>query len=434
MARSLMNFHKVFMSALCVLLSCCLILYSSYRAPAHAEAVGIGTGIEVLIEAGLAALGIGVAGTVGTPVYKQIIKNLKTQALIDSAAVATVTTIAGRNVYSVSSNFLSILGNQVKTIYESAMTAIPIIGLPIPQDNPNTSVFLSDIFSRMGFSYNGVPIQPSVDTPSRCTGFTIYSAPAFSMTAVSSFVFGSASMFIKVNSSGNVEIKTPDTFGTYIIANYQRPTNGSWGYVIAMQFPTYTHFFLIQNCWDNNVIDIGINSSTALPSAPGRDVLGVDVDKWFADGVSVLNNPVDDVVGKIGAAVGVHNPDGSISIPFYPPISAETDINKARDTDQTKVLNKDIATDADKAKDDATNTGKDTTPPGNKFVDVTNGFPKVVDGIKGALNGLSDLLSSINEFFRFLAAAFPYLPPQFFTIFIALAAIVVIIRVFGRGD
>jgi|GEM_PF-5844920 len=445
MARSLKNLRKVFMSTLCVLLSCCLILYSSARKPAHAEAIPVGDAVAVLIEAGLAALGVGVAGTVATPVYEQIIKNLKTQALIDAAAVCTVSTIAGRQVYNVTSNFLTLLGNQISTAYNSAMSGAILGNISIPLQNISYNKPVSQLYKDLG--YTTLPVASGGNNYS----MTIYSYSIIGMLAfpvgssITSWVGANGSTirakFDDINGLQFSYGSHPEFYNEYFL----KFNSTSIGYIIAYtgsDTGSYTFYSLFSPAFADvssasHVINwyvFGSQSGATIPAAPGKDVYGLNVDKWFADGVSILNNPVNDVVGRIGDAVGVTNPDGSKSIPLYPPIGAETDTDKARDTDQSKVLDKDIATEADKTKDAATNTGKDTTPPGDKIVDATNGFPKVVDSVGDAFKGLTDLFASLDEFFKFLAKSFPYLPPQFTVIFIAVAAIVVIVRIFGRGD
>jgi hypothetical protein len=101
--------------------------------------------------------------------------------------------------------------------------------------------------------------------------------------------------------------------------------------------------------WDS--IDDGVYK----PSIP--------VDSWYADGASVLNNPASDVIGRIGDAVGVLNPDGTISIPLTGEGALDKVDDKTRTQTQSDVLGKDIATSADIDANTATNADKDATLP-----------------------------------------------------------------------
>lgn len=61
--------------------------------------------IETAIEAALAALGIGVVGSVPKNVYKNFIGGVKTNAVVTAASAVTVATIAGHKVYNMTSDF-----------------------------------------------------------------------------------------------------------------------------------------------------------------------------------------------------------------------------------------------------------------------------------------------------------------------------------------
>ncbi len=102
----------------------------------------------------------------------------------------------------------------------------------------------------------------------------------------------------------------------------------------------------------------------AIP-APGQDVFNPSDEKFYADGASVMNKSVDDVIGRLKDGVGetgqISDQPDVITVPGQ--IVGDKVTDQTKGADQAGTIGKDISTEADKAANDATNADRDTTKP-----------------------------------------------------------------------
>ncbi len=355
---------QVAKTTVCLCLCLALIVGYSYKEPvtAHAAEVALPV-VDVLIQAALAALGIGIAGTVTEPIYKQIIKNMQTSTVVNLAASATVATVAGQQIYTVSSQFLQAVGNVFMDTYNALL-----FSESLPNGSHLDNVTMAGLTSLISASPIAYFDQAGVSPIGAQSLDVLHYYPIIKTGQAFTYPINSTNEFLITMYSAYTEIyfRTLDHI-TYYGPMYVWPDGACPGVYLVkyVQGTTAYYAFLFTALYSGTakVVCRQYVSDSAVGTAPGRDVINVASDKFYADSLSILNNPVSDVVGRVGTAVGVTNPDGSISIPLRIPVGAETDTDKARDTDQPTVLGKDIATDADLDKDKTTNTDKDTSLP-----------------------------------------------------------------------
>jgi hypothetical protein len=342
------------------------VFSSSYHEPAHAAEV-VAPAIETAIEAALAALGIGVAGTVSTPVYKQIIENLKTKAVIDTLGAVTVAQVAGHTIYNVTVPFLQSVASAFSDLYTAITTSESLPnGSYLDNVTEESIKALIGASSSMLISWNGTdPI--GADSLYVQHYFPFSGQNTDQIYSINSEWEWYMRSFDSTSYSGRIGLRTHD-HSEYLIS-MDIPTSQAVQGVYLVKYiygstAFYAYMFTgivngVAAVYGHQLVSDGATGDGDI----GEDVINVGSRAFYADGASAINQSADDVIGRVGDAVGVSNPDGSRSIPLNIPDGAEDDIDKARDTDQTQTLGKDITTDADRDLDDDTNTDKDTSPP-----------------------------------------------------------------------
>lgn len=319
--------------------------------------------VDVAIAAGLAVLGVGVAGTVSNQDYSTMLEKIKNQQVMQTVAGVTATMVAGHAVYNLTKDFLTALGNSFKTLYDtfSIPPDIPD-NVTIPMSGKGLS--MNQICAGLGFNVNLPSNSPFVSysisqiftSVDQYMPFTSFSGKAYKA------YYDSGSGFLKVYTSS----------GSTIGAVQWYPNSGVVGYLLNYLYYDSGKYYedteLIRP-YNGGLYEFGLEqvvtgSDATLPEGIGEDVIQSNWKSIFADGVSILNNPVSDVVGRVGDTVGTKNDAGEVvGVPANVKDGADTSIDKTRDVSQESVLGKDISTDADRDKDNTTNKDKDTTPP-----------------------------------------------------------------------
>lgn len=387
--KLLKRLGKIFV---CCILSAALVFCYSFRRPARASA-GFSIAVEAvpLILAGLAALGIHFnAGMSNAQVTNFVTDGIMkdNQDLINRVHEVQATMIGGSLVYAVTKPFLTSLANAFNSKYAQYVQEKSV--LPSKQYSGNWSYF--DLALEQNFPSNGAKSDWN-NALDNITGFTVLS-PVFVSTAGWTLIHApntgklTRDYYVKavsldkykdspiqnsvrvldsvnVNPATNASAASEET--DYAVSGSNRLFLGYW--VASMGFD-----YAGRKAVCYSVMNLGVNGSSnqkavnysdvvidgALPSA--ADEVIDRTRSIGADGVSVLNNSAADVIDRVGDAVGEKAADGTLSIPLIIPLGADKSIEVARDVTQTAVLGKDIATDADKAKDDTTNKEKDKTP------------------------------------------------------------------------
>lgn len=314
-------------------------------------------GYEALLLALAAALGVGVAGTVSDAHVQAALQEAITAKFVADVDAATIVSTDDRfHIVSVP-----------EQLFHDAWEGLKILLAKAPiKDLPGGTEITGAITAASLGALFGVPENKVYITRISGMGppFTIVKAIPF-VNSTTPIIIGSLAntyhweitssanrMFIRTY-SGSQFIQT-DWIDISLYSNlmYVATVTTATGVYAALCYYLPT---------GQVVIDGGMGVRT---DGIGKDVINVANDQFYADGVSVLNQTYDDVIGRIGAAVGIKNDAGDvISYPLNIPIDASKSIGKARDVSQEKVLGKDIATTADREKDDTTNKDRDTTLP-----------------------------------------------------------------------
>ncbi|CAB1247948.1 conserved membrane protein of unknown function [Ruminococcaceae bacterium BL-6] len=116
-----------------------------------------------------------------------------------------------------------------------------------------------------------------------------------------------------------------------------------------------------------------------VPAYGGQDVFNPVNDGFFADGVSSMTQPVQDVIDRLLDRVGekgqVADQPDVVTIPAD--IIGDRVTDDTKTADQTGTIGRDISTPADKAADDAANDGRDiVTPKPSTLPDLT--IPQII--------------------------------------------------------
>lgn len=386
------GFSRVIMalrSLLCVLLCCVMVFVYSYREPceAHAEAVTAVTVVgAVAVACALGALGIAVSGAVSGQSYDQVCQDIWDS--VDNTAKSAVTTVATTTIgmmatYQLGSNFIKAVGDTFKAKYEGAEAAAAAQAA-LPQGTVLSGSFTgTQLATFLGLPdgskiRNGWPYNYAQNAEIMGSNLNIgQKLVLYKNMARTTFAIGATSYWVNY-----LQVNTGGTTMTLQLASMEY----SWGNMVTTSLSQtyYTAQYFYNGYVYDAILPIERTSGTSLgwgwvvgkhaaadasavPAAPGKDVYGLGLEKVFADGMSALNNKVDDVVNRLKERVGVTAGDGSVSIPVDVPSNTVDDKLRDKTATQDKTLDTDISTTADKEADTTTNTGKETQlpkPPG----------------------------------------------------------------------
>lgn len=330
----------------------------------HATAV-TAVAIEVAIAAAITALGIGVAGTVSNQDYSQMIEKIKTNSVEQAYANCTAAIVAGKTVVNMTHEFLWTVGTQFMLLYNAI--------LPPPSDLPNGNELISNILEPEElisfFGLSGLTVDSSFYL-GNISKVTVVSTviPAIG-NSVTQYSQNSALEFVGFNTdeeSYTMNFIDTSTNAVYMTKHYTNafPRLYLLNYLKGQN--TYAGFLLKFS----GATSLGYFHDDALLT--GQDEFNVARDKFYADGLSALNNTLSDVLDKMRDRLGLGT---DVDVPVSVPSDKVDD--QLRDVTQDDVLGKDIATEDDKAKDEDTNKDKDTTPPRPpKLPDLT--LPEII--------------------------------------------------------
>jgi hypothetical protein len=372
-------------SLLCALLCCVMVFVYSYREPceAHAEPVTTVTVVgAVAVACALGALGIAVSGVVSGQSYEQVCQDIWNS--IDNTAKNAVTAVAATTIgmmatYQLGTNFIKAVGDTFKAKYDSATaaTSLPngaVLAGAFTGTQLATFLGLPDGSKiRNGWSYNYAQNAEVMGSNLNIGNkITLYKDMAYT-----TFAIGSTSYWVKY-----LQQNTNSTTMTMQLASMQY----DWGNMVTTSLSQT--YYTAQYFYNGYIYDallpiertVGTSigwgwvvgkhaaaDASAVPAAPGKDVYGLGLEKVFADGMSALNNKVDDVINRLKEKTGVTAGDGSVSVPVDVPSDKVDDKLRDKTATQEKTVGKDIATTADKTANTTTNTGKNTQlpkPPG----------------------------------------------------------------------
>jgi hypothetical protein len=366
-------------TVVCLLLCVSLVWGYSYKEPTEAHATAAVAGVVIgaaAVAAAAIALGIAVNGAVNNETYAQSCQRIWDKLDEGIKRKITCAELAGACVYNLTSEFLTSVGNQMTTAYNSAMAFEAMTNIPVAlRSNDNYNQYFANLSKTFGwntdFQEGSSTFNDSYRTVLKYRIIDTIPCPADGVIATISAP-GLTNTFMRWSkggwtSSSGWEISHDGV--DYSSVGYENK-QAVLGYLIGVVYANATstiYYYLVSGERSygsyGNLITVGMDGTGALtiPANPGHDVYGIPAEDVYSDGYSALNHPVSDVVGKVGDAVGQKTIDGSLNIPVsIPENKVDT---KTQTQTQDKVLNKDIADTASKEANDKTNKGKNTAPP-----------------------------------------------------------------------
>lgn len=388
--KKLRRFLKSFLS---ILLCCFLITSYSYKKPVKADAAMTAVTITggLVIAGVVTALGIGVAASMGHPEYAQACQNIWNRISENTRMQIALTGLNVSNGLAkvvLTQQFLREAFDSIKAEFPGAASVIAgaftydqfmnLTGLPA-----NIAAYVYGSYG-MSASFTDLKYSFNFFVPSFADNATVTMAmPVTGLVMKSSGSYHDA--FIDLSgqtlSVFDWSISGSRLFNSFckLSSGYWMNNYNYWSNQSKLVFPVGSTWVMYTAIHDgvtylfmtSKDIGAGITYLCTIDGDPGtipifgQDLFNPVIDSLFAEGDSVMVNPVDDVIGDVAGRVG--NPDGTIpiSVPVSGDVAGDRDIADQQTRTQSDTLGRDIATDADKTADTDYNdtNDKDTTLP-----------------------------------------------------------------------
>lgn len=353
-----------------------------------------------IVAAAMSALGIGVAAGFDTESLATAAQKVWDDLSDSVRNTIVLTQIAGHTVAHFTEQALRDIFSGLQTAFPQNATDNPVYSHP---GSFSTSQEMADFFSQLGISNAtalfrvndnalfwgyGSNFDFSLMSNFRVLGY--YNLPISAAPYSFSTSDGTTYHFLEGTDSGTFQVASvPVTNANRIISEWGAGTHiwstsssTSHGRLIktlapnlpfvslAFDYRGLVTFTVLVSCASDQSEVHTIYSYTdiadfgAIP-APGQDVFNPASDKFYADGVSTMNNSVDDVINRLKEGVGetgqISDQPDVITVPGQ--IVGDSVTDQTKGADQAGTIGKDISTEADKAANDATNADRDTTKP-----------------------------------------------------------------------
>jgi hypothetical protein len=351
----LRQLNQIFKLIVCLLICFMLIFGTCYHTPVHAAAIGLIVGGAVLVAAALTALGIGVAATMSNVDYNTECQEIWDNLSEDVQAHVTYGVAAGEVVANYTYDSL-------KQIFNSAETIIPQKVDPL---SPGYTVSDSSFGALFGYPSIGMGFAPTA-IMSTAMIVNVYSSDQIHsmLTSENNYTFSISVDNHDINVMTNIGLTTIDgvsqssqhfglnlNFSLYVVG-YKQTATSAWSYGLVQ----------VRSAIASSTNWLSVSSlSQNVPYIPQQDIFMPSSEKFYADGASVMNQPVDDVIDKIKQKVGTA--DG-VDVNVGDAVGSKESVDDdTKANTQEKALGRDIATDVDKDADKDTNKDRDTTAP-----------------------------------------------------------------------
>jgi hypothetical protein len=367
-----------------------MILFSScYVKPVKVEAAATTVAVAgaVTVAAAIAALGIGVSGAMNTPAYNKACQNIwdGMSSAVQKGAI-WVSGAAGQLHANLSSAFLhAVVGGMV--------TAYPPKSINVNYSNWQTigstigisNMTMQSLLGKMN-SVNSIDLNDGVTNLQKLGSVVINSVPK-GQTALANLFFFDASLkqeagwdsmtSISVASSSLNVQSSSVTSGVY---HYTCCPSGTEYSLVSMYYKGIRFLGLTPTTIDSDFKYLfsmfwAAMNDPSLYTPPMPTVYNPADKSLYADGYSVMNHALDNVIGRIGALQGIQ---AGINVQLGDYAGTLAQINDAiKALTQAQVTSVDATDAAEKAADDTVNKGRDTTAPKNPTMpDMT--IPQVI--------------------------------------------------------
>lgn len=388
--------RRLLKSFLSILLCCFLITAYSYKKPVKADAAMTATATitGALVIAGVfSALGIGISAKHDNVSYVQECSNIWNRISENTRMQIALTGLNVSNGLAkvvLTQQFIREAFDQIRSAWPqvsestvsgpftssqfqsvtnlSSSLANYVYGSIVSLSHGSDISYCGDMtipsVADTGLTYS-LPITGLVITSQSPTHFTDFNDESNNVTLSTSWYISGSAM-----SNSFASIASANTYLNNINFWYQYnclifPSASNWSMYTAVYGGTTYLYLTAKSICDGVTYMCRIDGDPGAIPIFGQDLFNPAIDSLFAEGDSVMVNPVDDVIGDIAGRVG--NPDGTIpiSVPVSGDVAGDRDIADQQTRTQSDTLGRDIATDADKTADTDYNDkqDKDTTLP-----------------------------------------------------------------------
>lgn len=350
------KFKQVLKSALSIIVCFCMIVSFTFYKPvkAHATVTACIIGGAIAVSVAAAALGIGCSKVLPTPAYNQACQDIWDH--IDYNVKKNV-------------NAMQTAGTLVTGFLSSAFLHAVVDGFQ--QHYPSqvyTSQSWSSLENILGFTHSDVSYGwRKLDLSQyQFTPLSYYTNVTWSTHGYYTFGATSIGTWNILIGNGTQFYSASDSLAqSMIVSNHWNTAGADQGLVTKIALlqavrNSVTQYFLIDNMGGGVVVNL---PSDQTVDNPKPDVYNPANENFFAQGLSVMNHKVDDVISRVAQAEGVL---GGIQVYLPPIVGTLSDINdQIKSLTQSQVTQKDVTTTDDKTKNEDTNKGRNTEAPKN---------------------------------------------------------------------
>jgi hypothetical protein len=339
-----------------------MILFSScYVKPVKVEAAATTVAVAgaVTVAVAIAALGIGVSGAMNTPAYNKACQNIwngMTSAVQKSAV--WVSGAAGQIHANLSSAFLhAVVGGMV--------TAYP------PADVFSHVTDFTSLCDALGFDAN-LSSSWNYGWKSQLTYSDLNNWKLLQKGTITAGVSISVGgLLLTVSQRGNVGFQN---YNSFVESNYYSNFNNSFQAYIGTGYPyailaaqasngLWENFWLVAASGYPGICVYPKTGTGVAPVISAPDVYIPALESLFAQGYSVMNHKVDDVISRVGALQGTQAGITAYLGDYAGTLAQINDAIKA--LTQAQVTSVDATDAAERTANDTVNKGRDTTAPKN---------------------------------------------------------------------
>lgn len=355
-----------------------MILFSScYVKPVKVEAAVTGVTVAgcVAVSAALAALGIGVAASMNNESYTQACTNIWNGISTDiQSHVKVISDAAGYITANLSSDFLHAVVKGMVAAYPPKSINVNFsnyqsIGDTIGISNMTMQSLLHEMDTQ-----GSINLNDGVTNLQKLGSVVINSVPK-GQTALANLFFFDASL---KQQDGWDSMTSISVASSSLDVQSSIVTNGMNHYTCC---PSGTEYSLV-SMYYKGIRYLGLTPTTidsefkyfyskfwaamndpSLYTPPMPTVYNPADKSLYADGYSVMNHEVDDVINRVGALQGIQ---AGINVRLSDAVGTLTQINDAvKSLTQSQVTTVDASNTAEKTADDTANKERDTTAPKN---------------------------------------------------------------------
>lgn len=384
---------RVLKQGIALLLCVCLVFVYSYKKPVKADAVAVGTGIVVgAVVVATVLTVVGIKSIQDNKSYNEECQDIWNHIDANIKSQISAIEVSGRVM-------LHLTGDAIKAIFNQACITIGQAAMYkalLDFMLKNGMLQYAQKTATTGGSWSStLPFGADFDKVKDIGDFNNISWPSYGSGA-STFVSDSGMKLILGDSSTATNPMVIQlTYGNLVLVGESAANAGSAEKNIISGTPA--KLFIAHNVktgwavylslcvswgsatWITNVSSINNDAASALYT--GQDYFNPSLDKFLADGLSVMNTKIDDVISALNRWLDVHdgtNTKTGIGLDVGDSTSVRDRTSADTDTQtrtQQDVLGRDVSNTDDKTRDDTTNKDADKDKTGKQ--EKSSNFPNL---------------------------------------------------------